>query len=73
MNVYIALSHWSLLLALQNIKETEQKLEKLPEGKERLIIGEKNKIKMRLTTSSSMATIDAKRQSRHNFNMLRKN
>ena len=28
MNVYIALSHWPLLLELQNIKETEQKLKR---------------------------------------------
>ena len=42
-NVYIALSHWSLLLALQNIKETAE-IGKTTRGKREINYwGEKNK------------------------------
>lgn len=72
-SLYIALSHWSILLAPRTLLTSrKQSINwKHYRGKREINYwGEK--IKMRLTTDSSMATIDAKRQRRNNFNMLRK-
>ena len=53
-NVYIALSHWSLLLALQNIKETAE-IGKTTRGKREINYwGEKNKDEI---TNNSRLTV----------------